>query len=340
MSAAVVSHQITVLAPGPIRKELTSEFFDRGHRAFARYPVSAEFDGEEFSSPGLAFEDYTRMSTQQHKQSAERRLPTPEWALRPDLLRKVLVHYVERRAGFLKPTPGTESERLARANQRNAERCKRKEAVLIKLCAEFVELHKCSGDPVRTKKLGEQIKNLDTCLRFDCNIAGIALRCVHLYYGAGLDSVGVSTETGLKPPHVRALLWKLDWTWNKIHGVASPRSWQRRKWPRRRYKSKINIRLAARMFAEKKTYVDIGKALGVTPNAVQYALRNVGLWEPRLKPGTRLSRRINSAKVVELYQAGKSVPEIAHAFGHKPNTGQNRVRYALINAGVYRWAKP
>src|SRR3954471_1315626 len=113
MSAAVVSHPITVLAPGPERRGLTTEFFDRGNHHKARLPVSAEYDGQEFSSPRIDFSDYSRMSTQQHKQSGERRLPTPEWALRPDLLRSVLVHYVERRVGFRKPTPGTESERLA-----------------------------------------------------------------------------------------------------------------------------------------------------------------------------------------------------------------------------------
>jgi hypothetical protein len=222
VSAAIQPH-VTICPPGPIRKELTTEFFDKGERVSGRYPVSAEFDGKEFSSPNLAFEDYSRMSTQQHKQSGERRLPTPAWALRPDLTRAVVVHYVERRAGFRKPTPGTERERLARASKRNTEHCKNKEAVLRRMCAEFVELTKSGADPARANNVAEQIKNLDTCLRVDRNIAGIALRCMHLYYGAGLDSVGVATELGLKPPHVRALIWKLNWVWDKLHGNAKPR---------------------------------------------------------------------------------------------------------------------
>ena len=36
-------------------------------------------------------------------------------ATNDSLLRRVLVRYIERRAGFLKPQPGTEQERLSRA---------------------------------------------------------------------------------------------------------------------------------------------------------------------------------------------------------------------------------
>jgi hypothetical protein len=232
VSAAIAMQpHVTVLPPGPQRAELTTEFFDRGERVSGRYPVSARAEaGEEFSSPGIAFEDYSRMHQQQRKQSGGRRLPTPAWALRPDLCRAVIVHYIERRANINKPQPGTERERLERASKRNTERCKRKEAVLRKLCAEFVELKKSGADPARANNVAEQIKNLDTCLRVDRNIAGIALRCVHLYYGAGLDSVGVATEMGLKPPHVRALIWKLNWCWGKMHGTAKPR-WREERIP-------------------------------------------------------------------------------------------------------------
>jgi hypothetical protein len=104
--------------------------------------------------------------------------------------------------------------------------------------------------------------------------------------------------------------------------------------------SKINIRLAARLFAEGKSYKKISNVVGVTRQAVFYALRNEGLWQPRLKSDKRSSPRIDYAKVVEMYQAGKSVPAIALAFGYKPGAGQNRVRYALIQARVYKWANP
>src|SRR5258708_1456225 len=107
--ATAAAIQITYLPPGPERPEL---HFNRRLHVEARYPVSAEFKaGGQVESTGIGFEDYGRMHTQAHKQSGERRLPTPRWALDNDLLCKVLVAYVESRARF--HGAGTEQERLA-----------------------------------------------------------------------------------------------------------------------------------------------------------------------------------------------------------------------------------
>jgi hypothetical protein len=219
VSAAVVSHPITVLLPGPARPELTTEYFDKGNRSTKMMPISAEYTGGEFSSPGIAFEDYSRMATIIHKQSGERRLPTPEWVLRPDLLRQILVNYLERRAGFHKAQPGTDRERLDRANQKLAALCARKESVLRKLCSEYIDLKNTGIDPARAKKLSELIANLDTCLRFERDIAGTVLRVVHLFYSVCLDSVGVATELGIKPTHVRQMLWRLRRCWDDMNGI-------------------------------------------------------------------------------------------------------------------------
>lgn len=214
MSAAFAIPRVTVCPPGPERAELTFAHFDRVKGA-GRYPVSAE--------SRIAFEDYSRMYSFQHKLAPCRRLDTPEWALRPDLLRRVVVHFVERRAGFKKPLPGTEKERLEQASKTLAERCGSNESVLRNLCSHFVELKKSNAEPTALAALKIQIENLDTRLRIDRGIAGIVIRAAHLYYGAGLDSVGVATELGLKPPHVRALIWKLNWVWDKLNGKAKPR---------------------------------------------------------------------------------------------------------------------
>lgn len=44
----------------------------------------------------------------------------------------------------------------------------------------------------------------------------------------------------------------------------------------------------------------------------------------------------DAAKVVEMYQAGTRVVDIAVAFGYARGQGQNRVRKALVTAGVYK----
>ena len=53
--------------------------------------------------------------------------------------------------------------------------------------------------------------------------AGFIVSIVYLYYRVGMDSVGVAAELGLKPPHVRMVLWRLHDTWEKMessHGVV------------------------------------------------------------------------------------------------------------------------
>ena len=66
-----------------------------------RRPVSVEFDGEGFCSPGIAFEDYSRMTTQQWNASGERRLPTPSWAFNYAEQRELLARFWEIRANLM-----------------------------------------------------------------------------------------------------------------------------------------------------------------------------------------------------------------------------------------------
>jgi hypothetical protein len=71
------------------------------HHQFAgkhTHPVNARMTVDGWLTPGVAFEDYSRMSTQTRKTSGERRLPTPLWAMNNPLLRKVLVQFMEERA--------------------------------------------------------------------------------------------------------------------------------------------------------------------------------------------------------------------------------------------------
>src|SRR5882672_9921523 len=87
------------------------QFGDHRHR-----PVDAHYTGEGWVSNGIAFSDYDRMSTHTHKQSGERRLPTPQWAVNDTMLKEVLVRYMEIRAGWaVHPGDGTPTERLAAA---------------------------------------------------------------------------------------------------------------------------------------------------------------------------------------------------------------------------------
>lgn len=217
-TAAVAIHK---LPPGPERPELHFQEHIAGRQ---HLPVSAEFHGESFESPGIDWSDYRRMQTVERKLAPARRLETPQWALRNDLLRSVLVRFVEYRAGLRRHQMGPERERLRRAMAIIAAQHPMRQRTLKALCDELVSLTKCGITPARRKRLTAEIENLDTVLRFDCNIAATILRLVHLYFRAGLDSVSVAQELGWKPPHVRQTVWRLRRVWARMEAERKARA--------------------------------------------------------------------------------------------------------------------
>src|SRR5262249_1171564 len=125
---------------------------------------SATFHGgDSWDSTGLDFSDYARCGRATHKLSGARRLDTPEWALVPSKLRAVIVRVMELRALFVAPQPGTDGERLARAQARIADRLPGKEEALTKTCQQFVAMKSDpAASPERIKKLSECIESLDS----------------------------------------------------------------------------------------------------------------------------------------------------------------------------------
>jgi hypothetical protein len=192
---------------------------DDGHK-----PVSARYEGfGEFSTTGIAFEDYERMSTQIRKQSGQRRLPTPSWAVNERQMRALLVRFLERRAGFRSPQPGTYAARLQRADEKIKARTSSLVQSMDKLCVEYVQLRSAGVDPARQRELERTIEGIDTLLRVGS--LGVVARIIHLYYGVGFDSVGVGTEVGCKPPHVRQLLLRLHKEWARMTGKKYVPGW-------------------------------------------------------------------------------------------------------------------
>lgn len=220
------------------------QFGGRGQHPVNARPAAAG----GWTSSGVAFEDYARMSTQQHKPSGERRLPTPQWAVNDGMLRELLVVFMEERAGYRKRQTGPLLPRLERAKQAIISQRPRWIATLDKLCAEYVKLKRLGSDPsvddhtlnlsleqplvldewarpwkdfTRKRQLEIEIEGIDTFLRYTSNGgADVIAAIVYLYYRAGLDSVGVGAELGLKPPHVRQTLWRLHDTWKTFTSQA------------------------------------------------------------------------------------------------------------------------
>jgi hypothetical protein len=169
----------------------------------------ATFNAEgEAESNGVDWGDFNRMGSISHKLNAHRR-NFPAWAMNDAQLRAVMVRYVELRACFKRPQPGTDAERLKRAEALLAARTLVAQATLTKLCKEHLALKRSGGDAGYIRKLGEEIEGIDTAILINKNIAGIALRLAVLYWRQGFNSVECASEVHLKPPHCRMMLMRL-----------------------------------------------------------------------------------------------------------------------------------
>jgi hypothetical protein len=174
-------------------------------------PVHADYAGNgEFSSTGISFDDYSKMHAGQQSLFRGRRVPPPRWALNDVELREVLVRFLERRAGLLKPCGGTHAQRIRRARAKLKSRVPTQSALLDRMCRDYVaSKRKRKTKTARLRMQEMEIENLDTQLRMVDPLPVVA-RVVYLYHRCGLDSVQVGTAVHLKPPHIRGLLWRLD----------------------------------------------------------------------------------------------------------------------------------
>ena len=289
--------QITKCPPS-YRPELE---FDQQKYIAPKYPVSAVFGaGGDVESPGIAWEDFKRMHTQVRRLESGKRLATPIWALDDRLLRKVVVLYMEARAGFRKPQPGTERERLARAQQRINAQCALQVETLKRLLLE----HKAAA-PERRAQLSGQIANIDTTLKTAANFPAIIVGVVHHFYRCGLDSVATAEAVGIRPEHCRQLLWRLrrehsrmeEWKGPhlKINVLGQlPKPVKAEQQPRRyepaRNRTIVDLAVAAELNAEGYTLDEIGELFGCHGMTVRKKLIRAGLYKAHpsgRRPGTR-----------------------------------------------------
>jgi hypothetical protein len=230
-TSAVPSHPVTICPPAPPRHGLA---FDEYVHIRRNMPVSrASFDaeGDACSATRISFDDYRCMQTTQRKLASFRESAAPNWSINDKQLRAVLVAYIERRAGLLKAQPGTEFQRLQRAQEVLNRNAKEQQLLLDRMTREYVEFKRHGADARVLRNYETEIKNLDTVLLFNKDIAGKVLHVVHCYYRLGFNSVETEAETGLKPPHVRAMLWRLRKVAASL-GFSNPPARRRRHRPR------------------------------------------------------------------------------------------------------------
>jgi len=234
------------------------QFFVNGTHPVEAHYMGAEAG---WASNGVAFEDYNRMNIRVRRSSNERRFPTPAWGVNDKLLRELLVVFMEEHAGVKVKWPACKTkkklkERLLFAQSVITQKqWPEKSRVLTNLCKRYVNLKNHSdyatipdaeigakycevfevttpglfGNRMREeldyfslRNVEMQIENLDTFLRVHRGGgADIVAAMAYLYYRAGMDSVGVGAELGLKPPHVRTTLFRLNETWAAWHPLQA-----------------------------------------------------------------------------------------------------------------------
>ena len=137
------------------------------------------------------------------------------------------MHAVERRAGFLERQPGSEQQRLERAQARLLAKRAWMSAALDRLCREYSELRRSPrlGDDERLRlhRLEVEIENLDTQLVIAERVTKVLVAVIYFYWNLGLNCCDVAKRLRLKPPHVRKLLWQLRHTWALINRPAAGR---------------------------------------------------------------------------------------------------------------------
>jgi hypothetical protein len=253
-----------------------------------------QFDGRHARPVNLAsritFSDWERMQVYQHKQSGERRLPTPIYSLNDVFLRNLLVVFMETRLRIGEPK-GSFSERRERVRLAALAQRPRLNATLDDLNKRYVQAQIDHAPPERLKNLEMEIESLDTHLRTTQNggLAVVAAIC-YFYHRLRWDSVGVALLLGVRPPYVRQILWKLNEVWKdrfNDDGSLKPNSAPilgrppviREKTPRlaRAPKFKWDIAEAICWRLSGLAYQQIGAKFGVSGASIWLALKRYGI---------------------------------------------------------------
>jgi hypothetical protein len=187
------------------------------------HPVAAAMgsDGEMVSPYGISFDDYTRMQTFT-KRPTPRRKPVPLYATDPDSMRRVLVRFMEIRAFGAKlecrrgPLPGSDAYRLRRAYMKLMDDIPRLDALATTLSHRYVEGKQNGMSAAVLRSLEIEIEGVDSLSIVAARTPEIILGVIYQSYCCHEDSVTVAERFGLKPPSVRALLYRIGRTWARM----------------------------------------------------------------------------------------------------------------------------
>lgn len=291
--------------------------FDRWQWEHAPRIVDAESSPDGFQTTGISWDD-VHQGMHVEKAGAGgpvRRLETPSWAMNDSQLREILLRYLEQRAGMKNLQIGTPKQRLRRARKKLLARKPKLVAEIDRLAKEYVELKKTRRNPARVRQLEIEIENTDTQIRFCGDDHKMALGVVHRYYRVGMDSVATGAELGLKPPHVRMVLWRLNKIAAKVLAGEKP-------------EPPAKVKRAAEAYAKGASLRELAETFGGSISRWHHKLKAYGF----IKPGKGGGRpRFDLRRAIELRRAGYSL----NAIGKALKCSGSNVHLAFRKRGLF-----
>jgi len=211
-----------------------------------------------------------RLRTRDSKTSCRFHGERPEWTVNDELCREVVMRYCEHRLYIsLQPEKSYEARM----------------ATVARESTRLIEVQQRELDSAFASNEEEWIQQVDTkTVVLQRGIVSIAASVVYSYYRLCESSTQIAEKLGLRPPHIRIMLWRMrtiaaEIQTGKLRWFDLPREKRQRATSSctatRRSRRSIefleqiwNLRLAGNSFGR------CGKLLGMNPTNVRYHWRN------------------------------------------------------------------
>jgi len=256
---------ITRLPAGPQTIHFDEYAHRKGVRAVTLNPCSPERarilkeDTPYFESTGIDYRSRANFQTQRRslKRFCKRKgFTEPEWPQNDETVREVVCRYLERRFFMLLATDLPYKERIAKIEATAKFRSKGTAATLDDLMKRYETGFVCE----------KEVQNIDSRLVVERRgLSALVTAIVYYKYRLGDTSPEIYAKTGIKPPAVRILLWRLNKVYRDMQSGRPRRKYnvlpsagRKCQWTRDRLQKLWMLR------ATGHTWKQVGKALGVS----------------------------------------------------------------------------
>ena len=157
----------------------------------------------------IAWSDKNFMHVERRRCSRDLKRSVPEWVFNNEMLRHVCLIYLERRFAIHAPTGASHTERLAAINKVAAAQKEQRMRVVDVRLDQFNLAKDRHTSSDRMKRLALVLQVEDTRAVVNSRIAAVILGVAYMSWRQRMKSTEVAEALGIKPPHVRIILYRL-----------------------------------------------------------------------------------------------------------------------------------